>query len=87
MEKQSEQKYKVPTLWRLYPSGESYTYIQASIWIDHRLISARKKNKENMGNKEGHVVGTLFYKAGKEDLINKTFKQSPKESDSASHVT
>lgn len=53
-----------------------------------QIVSARKESQENMGNREGYVVGILFYRLDKKaSLKKKIFKQSLKEGGSAMHVT
>lgn len=39
-----------------------------------------------MGNREGYVVGILFYRLDKKASLKKKFKQSLKEGGSAIHV-
>lgn len=36
-----------------------------------QTVSARKKSKENMGNREGYVVGILFYRLDKKASFKK----------------
>lgn len=43
-----------------------------------QILSAREKSKENMGNREGYVVGILFYRLDRKASLKTKyiFKQS-----------